>query len=166
MRVAVVVLGVEPNLLHQILDRALALTLALVDAMDDEWLADDRPDGLARVQRRVRVLEDHLELAPQGLELPAREIGDLLAIDLDAAARGVEQASQQPRGRGLAAAGLTDDSERLAALHLEGQAVHRANGSNLLLEDDPRGDREVLDEVADLDQRLALLRLCAHPAPC
>ena len=70
VRVAVVVLGVEP-------DRApsapapscLRFVLVLLDAVDDERLADDRADRLARVQRRVRVLEDHLHLAAQRLQL-------------------------------------------------------------------------------------------------
>ena len=71
VRVAVVVLRVEPDRVHQLLDRPLALALARLELVDRERLADDRADRLARVQRRVRVLEDHLHLAPQRLELLA-----------------------------------------------------------------------------------------------
>src|SRR4051812_25304718 len=71
VREAVVVLGVEPDLLHQLLDLRLqpAARLAVVEAVDAERLADDRADRLARVERRVRVLEDHLHLATERLEL-------------------------------------------------------------------------------------------------
>ena len=45
--------------------------------------------------------------------------------------------------------------ERLAAQHVEGDAVDGVHRADLALEDDPAREREVLDEVADLDQRLA-----------
>ena len=45
--------------------------------------------------------------------------------------------------------------ERLAAHHVERHAVDGVHGADLPLEDDPARDREVLDEVAHLDQRLA-----------
>ena len=71
VRVAVVVLRVEPDRVHQLLDRALALALALVQP----WMTNGSemivPTVRARVQRRVRVLEDHLHLAPQRLDAPA-----------------------------------------------------------------------------------------------
>jgi hypothetical protein len=34
--------------------------------MDAERVLEDLPDALARVQRCVRILEDHLKLAPEG----------------------------------------------------------------------------------------------------
>jgi hypothetical protein len=158
VRVAVVVLGVEPHLLHQFLDRALALAVPLLQAVDHERLADDRSDRLARVQRRVRILEDHLHLAAQRLQLSPRQVCDLLARDLDAAARRLEEPVDQARRRRLATACLADDAERLAALDVERDAVHGAHSADLLLEDDPPGDREVLDEVADLHEVVAVGR--------
>ena len=85
VRQPVVVLGVEPDLLHQLLHAALALLLVGQRAVDDERLGDDRADGLARVQRRVRVLEDHLHVPAQRLELRAREGRDVPALEGDRA---------------------------------------------------------------------------------
>ena len=69
VRVAVVVLGVEPDACPSAPGpprlRSPSPVFMLVDR---ERLADDRADRLARVQRRVRVLEDHLHVAPQLLE--------------------------------------------------------------------------------------------------
>ena len=45
--------------------------------------------------------------------------------------------------------------ERLAALDVEADAVDRLHRADLALEDDPARDREVLDEVAHLHERLA-----------
>ena len=65
---------------------------------------------------------------------------------------GIEQAHDAARHRRLAAARLADDAERLAAVDGEGDAVHRLHGGDLLLEDDPAGDREVLLQVLDDEQ--------------
>src|SRR3712207_7174984 len=46
-----------------------SLALALVHPVDRERFGDDRADRAPRVQRGVRVLEDHLHLAPQWLDL-------------------------------------------------------------------------------------------------
>ena len=64
VRVAVVVLGVEPDALHEVLDLGLDAAGRL-DALHLERRGDDRADGVPRVQRVVRVLEDHLRLAAE-----------------------------------------------------------------------------------------------------
>src|SRR3984893_14231027 len=51
----VVVFGVEADQAHQLLHLALAL-LAATDAVNREWVPDDRCDSPARVQRADRVL--------------------------------------------------------------------------------------------------------------
>ncbi len=78
---------------------------------------------------------------------------DVLAVEADLAARRVEQAHDQARRRALATTGLADEPERLAAAHVEADAVHRLHGAGLALEDHAARDREVLDQVADLDER-------------
>ena len=67
VRVAVVVLGVQPDRVHQPLHLLPALRPVLVQAVNRKRLGDDRADRLARVQRRIRVLKDHLQLTPDGL---------------------------------------------------------------------------------------------------
>ncbi len=110
VRVAVVVLGVQPDRLHQPLHLALALVLVRQQAVDRERLGDDRADRLARVQRRVRVLEDHLHLAPDRLQARALQARDVAALEVDLAGGGLEQAHHQLRGRALAATGLAHDA--------------------------------------------------------
>jgi hypothetical protein len=103
-------------------------------------LRDDEADALARVQRRVRVLEDHHHLAPDRPHLGAREVRDVAALEDHAAAGRVEQAHHAARHRRLAAARLADDAERLALLDREADAVDRLHRRDLLLEDDPARD--------------------------
>ena len=70
VREAVVVLRVEADDLEQLLHTALALRLG-ADPVHLERLGDDEPDALAGVQRRVGILEDHLQLAADGDGGPA-----------------------------------------------------------------------------------------------
>ena len=72
VREAVVVLGVEPDPLEQLVDR-VAYAAAVDDPVQAQRVADDLGDPLARVQRRVRVLEDHLHLASAAPATPSLE---------------------------------------------------------------------------------------------
>ena len=152
VREPVVVLRVEPDDLEQLRDAALALGRR-ADAVDVERLGDDEADALARVERRVRVLEDHHHLAPERAHVLARELRDVPALEDDLAVRRLEQLHDAARHRRLAAAGLADDAERLALPEGEADPVDGLHGADLLLEDDPAGDREVLLQVLD-DQDL------------
>jgi hypothetical protein len=156
VRVAVVVLGVQADPVHQLLYALLALALALELSVDGERLGDDRADGLAGVQRRVRVLEDHLHLAVKALQPVALALRDVLAVEQDLPRGRVEQPHQEPGGRALTAAGLADQPKRLAVVDVERHAVDGLDRPDLALEDDPARDREVLDQVADLEQRRAV----------
>ena len=83
VRVAVVVLGREPDDVHQLLHAPLGAR-----SRDWPWMhervGDDRADALARVERRVRILEDHLHLAPQRAQRAPDELRDVAAVEQDA----------------------------------------------------------------------------------
>ncbi len=164
MREAVVVLRVETDDLEQLLDAALDLGFG-AELVHLQRLGDDEADALARVQRRVRVLEDHHHLAAERAHLRAREIGDVVAAELDRAAGRIEQLHDAARHRRLATARLADDAERLALAHGERNAVDRLHRGDFFLEDDPACDWEVLLEILDDEELVALeleLRLAQH----
>jgi hypothetical protein len=75
---------------------------------------DDLAHALARVERRERILEDHLHLAPQRLHLLPPRPSDVLPAKAERAVGRVDQAHDRPRHRRLAAAGLPHQPERLA----------------------------------------------------
>ena len=81
-----------------------------------------------------------------------------LAVEPDRARRRLDEPQQQPPDRRLAAARFADEAERLAARDLEAHAVDRLDDGDRPLQD-PAADREVLDEVADLDERRRLVAL-------
>ena len=121
-------------------------------AVDAQPLADAVADRRARVEAGVRVLEDDLHPPPVRLEGRALDRGQVRAVEGDRARRRLDEAQQQPPDRRLAAARLADEPERLAAPDLEAHAVHGLDHADGALQD-AAPDREVLDQVLDLDER-------------
>src|SRR5581483_1991656 len=148
VREPVEVLGVQADDLEQLLDAALALGLG-TDAVDVERLRDDRADALPRVQRRVRILEDHHHLAPHRPHLRTVEVRDVAALEDDLAAGRLEEPGDAARHRRLAAARFTHDTERLARLEREVDAVDGLHRADVLLEYEPARHGEVLLEAFD-----------------
>ena len=166
VRVAVDVALVEPDLAEQLADQRLALRL-VGEAVDERALADDLADRHARVEARVRILEDHLQVAADGLHLAFDGSTDFLPalrssavgtskIDLAVERHAPGRRRQEPEDdlaeRRLAAAGLPDEAERLAAADVEGHAVDGADRADRRRAEQAALDVEVLDDVLDADQ--------------
>ena len=115
VRVAVDVLGVEADQLEQLLHPGLLL--ALVQAVHAQRRADRIvADRVPRVERGVRVLEDHLHVAADGAQLVllAGARCRVPSNSIDAAGGLVSSRVTSRDGRRLAAAGLPDEAEGLA----------------------------------------------------
>ena len=149
-------LRAQPDGAQELLDPAPTL-VAAVQAVDAQRLGDDLAHRHPRVQRRVRILEDDLDVSPDGPHLPALEAGDVLALEHDLAGGRLEQLDDGPSEGRLAATRLSDDAERLAGLHRQVDAVHRLHLPDRVLEE-ARLDREVLDEPFDPEERVAVRR--------
>ena len=112
-------------------------------------------DAPARVEARVRVLEDHLHAPAQlpALGRAARVRAMSMPSKMIGAARRRVEPDDQARDRGLAAAGLADERQRLAAADREGRrrrpraAAAAARRSSTRLSHGAR-DVEVAREVA------------------
>ena len=89
---------------------------------------------------------------------PPLQLRDVAALELDRALGGFEQAHHDAGQRGLAAPGLPHQAERLAGVDLEVDTVDRVHVTDVALEQDALGDREVLLEARDLDQRNLTVR--------
>jgi hypothetical protein len=115
-----------------------------------------RHDGVhphARVQRRIRVLEDHLDLAPVPVGHAARPRRHVLPPIAHIAAIHRVEPRDHPRDGRLARPALADETEDLALPDLE---LRRIDGGEIL---PPRGqDRgprdEALGDPVGLDQGL------------
>src|SRR5262249_17485931 len=119
-------------------------------AVDAEWIGQRAPYRLARVERGVRVLEDHLD-GTRGLE--PLTLGEVAAVERDMAARRRDQAHDGERPRGLAPAGFADEAQALAGLHVECDAIDRLQHVDAAAE--RAADLEMDGEVVEGEQRLS-----------
>src|SRR6266849_3011098 len=142
MWVTVGEVGVQTNDSKELL-HALGLLFAAREVMDLERFADDAADGHARIERRVRILEDHLHAATHLAHVLAAEPRELDAVELHLAGGRLVELEDRAAGRRLSAPRLADESERLAFLDEEIDPVDGAHGADLALEDDPLRQREV-----------------------
>src|SRR3954453_12105477 len=148
---AAVVLRVQAHAREELAHLRLRVLLGLVDR---EGLADDLPDGLARVQRRVRILEDHLHLTAQRTEVALRQVRDVAAVEDDLPGRRLEQAHDQPRRRRLPPPGLADDAEGLPLVDVERHVLDRVH-DRVRAREHALLHGEVLRQVLELDERRA-----------
>jgi len=152
------VLGIEAHAIHE-LAHGLAHASRRINLLDAERRTQDGADRLARVEGVVGVLEDHLRLLAHGAHRPPRQSGHVRAVDHHAARGRVDQFEDGATRRGLAAATLPHQAERLGSFHVEAHAVNRLDLADRAREDPARLVREVDAQVLHLEHTRA------HRAP-
>ncbi len=133
------------------------VSLRLGDVVDGQRLTDDVLDREAGVECCHRVLEDDLHVLAHAQPVRPRELADVPPGQGDGAGLRAGHLQDLEDRRRLPAARLAHQSEDLTAADLEVDAVHRLHGADLLLEDRPRGEREVTDQTLDAQDRLPVL---------
>gem|GEM_PF-2822103 len=118
-------------------------------------LGENVPDAHPWVQRAERVLEHHLDVPAQLTQPISPEIGDVVAVEGDVAARDVEQPQCQPPKRGLARSRLADQPDGFAGTYIQRGIVNRAQ-DGLSLPRKSFADSEVSGHIGELEQRRAL----------
>jgi len=154
VRVAVGEVGIQADGLEQLLHALVALVLGH-QVVDLKRLTDDVPDGHAGIERRIWVLENHLEVTPHAAHVATIEFGQVGATEVDFARGRLIELENGATGRTLAAARFTHQTQRFTLAHAERDAINRFDGADLTLKDDPLGEREVHLEVFDLQDRWA-----------
>ena len=115
---------------------------------NEEGFGDDVDDLAARIQRADRVLKDHLHLRTYGSHFVARQLGQVLAFEHNAARCRTGQLHNGPsRGR-LAAPRLAHEPESFAFENVEADARH---GVDLQL---TAGDRKLDHKIFYSQHRL------------
>ena len=128
--------------------------LARQALMGLDRLGDLAADGHHRIERGHRLLKDHRDgVAANAPQLGFRERRQIAALEPDLARlalrrRRGQKAQDRQRRDGLAAARFADHGQRLAAIHLERDAVDRV--------DDPFGGVKADAQVVDPEHDVAL----------
>ena len=135
--------------------------------MDLHRLGDDVADRHARIERGVRILENHLQVAAHLAHVAAVELGQILALKDDLALGRLVELQNRAAGGRLAATRLADEPQCLTLLDIERDAVDRLNRANLPLEDDSPRQREMHDQIVDsgASRRAIALRRSQRRAP-
>ena len=142
-------LAVQADIAHQLQDAVLAFLLAGVELVHIQRFADDVGNRHAGVQGGVGILEDHGGLLAEGVDVLLGLQG--LAVVPDLAGSGLVQVEDGAAHGGLAAAGLTHQTQSLAPLDGEGYIVHRLEG---LGAEEAHVDVEILLQVAYIQQHI------------
>ena len=140
--------GWYPHLLQQV-DSA-GMGLGLRAAVGQHRLVDLKAGAEDRVERALRVLEDHRDIAPAYLaDLVIGELQQVLVLEEDLAphhpTRLRHEAQQREGCHRLAASGLPDDAEALALMQVE---AHTVDGR-----DDAPVGHELSAQIAHLQNR-------------
>jgi hypothetical protein len=94
--------------------------------VDDQRLGDDRTHVEARIERRKRVLKDHLHVAPLGAQRGGAEGQQIRTVEYDLSRSRLDEPQDgAPQGR-LSATGLPHHAECLAVSQGKIDAVDRA----------------------------------------
>src|SRR5690348_12215129 len=116
------VLWPQTNTLEQV-GHALLAFRPRASTVNDQRLLDDVAGRHARIERRVRILVDHLHLLAIREHLHRIEFGNVFAAYLDAPCGRFQQLQQgSPDGR-FAAAALAHQAERFTTIDVERHAV-------------------------------------------
>jgi hypothetical protein len=127
---------IQPDELEQ-LAHARLLCLARADLVNDERLPHRGPDAHARVQRRVRILEDDLKVSSGAAKLGRRQRPHVHVLEDDLAGRGFDEPQDAPARRRLPRTGFTDQAEGFARLDVKRHVIHRTH-ARCLAEEPPR----------------------------
>ena len=119
-------------------------------------LADDLTDGKSRRKAGIRVLENDLDVRAEPAKLVLGQAENFLAVEVNLAVGLFLQAQDRSADGGFAAAGLTDQAHRCAALDLEGRAVNRLDVADGHFEEAGL-DGEVFFQVLDDQQVLRIV---------
>ena len=127
VRIAPGMIGPEAHQLQQFADPGAPRGFGPGQAMQHQRFAQHGAHRHARIERGVRVLEDHLHALAPGAHRLVAERQQILALEAHLAGGGLEQAQHQTADRRLAAARFAHDGEGLALLEMEVDAVDRAD---------------------------------------
>ena len=91
--------GIEPHVGQQLPDACTPASSVEVRLEQPKWPLDDRPNGVPRIQRGVRILKDELDCSPQRARPVHRAIREWCAIEKDDACVGPVKSGDCPQER-------------------------------------------------------------------
>src|SRR5215469_3158247 len=129
------------------------------DMVQRKRLGENLPDGHARIEGGIGVLEDELRVAAQRPELTLLEGRDIATVETDASRCWFDQPQHQPAERRFTAAGFAYERECFADLERKAHFIHGGHDCGRTAENRAASD-ELAADILDLEQGA----LMAEPA--
>ena len=111
-------------------------------------LGNDAGDAPPRIERRLRILEHHLQAHRAARPISFRTIGQVIAIEQDPSAGRLFEPDKEFRNRAFAAAALAYQRDELVCGDAEGGLLH--GFESLRAAEQPAADGVVLLQIFDL----------------
>ena len=124
VRISLRMRRVHPHFGQQSLDSPAACRRLGRETVDVERFADNSGDGHARVQRTVRILENHLKIPPARPKSRSGQPRNVFPSEQDLARGGLDQPDDRPAQGGLAAAAFADETNGFAWRNGQADIVH------------------------------------------
>ncbi len=153
MRVAAGMGGLQPYQLEHLPD-PLATLLLVRHPVEAQSLRDRVANLSAGVKRSEGILEDDLRPPAKRLEGLPTQVGDVIAVEADHPAGGLQQPDQHPAQCRLATPRLADEPEGLSPHDVEVDSGDGVDRGHPALQRAPL-HRELLDQVADFHEVLS-----------
>ena len=122
--------GINTHRQHQFLNATLRPRAPVVTP-HSETLRDHLADLAPRIERRNRILKDHLQVRTKATQFLTLKLGEIMPLIVDGAPFDVVETNDRLRHGRLAATRLTHNSERFAFRHVERNTAHGVNHSAL-----------------------------------
>ena len=111
----------KPDPIEQ-LQHALARAPS-INALGDDRLGEDVGDLKGWIERRIRILEDDLDIAGKSSPLPGSQASDVAAVERDRTAARLRQPKHRAADRRLSGAGLPHKTQGLSSSNLQRYAL-------------------------------------------
>ena len=111
-------------------------------------------DSHARIERGIRVLENHLEVRPRCTQLFLLQLRQIFASQNHRARRGWNQLQNCPAQRGFAAAGFAHQAEDFSTRQRERHAIHGLHCAQVTTNDHPALHREVRFQILNMEKAI------------
>ena len=118
VRVATAVLGAKADFIEQSRDATICVN-TFRELMDDQAFPDRGADGHTRVERTVRILEHDLHPSSHTTQRFTAEPAHVNAIEMDAAAGGLDQSENRAPGCRLATTRFTNEGQGFCTSEIE-----------------------------------------------
>jgi len=155
VRVSVEVFWIEADSFHQSLNFGFD-SASWFDALDLKWRRNNLAHGLTWVESGIWILKNNLHLGPKRAHLLGVKACDVLPLVNQLSARRVNQLQKGASCSGFTATRFTDDTDCLALGDIEADAIDRLDGSFGVIEEARFVDLEMLGQILNREQWLAI----------